>query len=220
MPNQSGSPAGARPSPAGGGPAQAGARHPHSGGRTRRRGAALEEALLDAAWDELQVAGYQAMTMEAVADRAGTSRAVLYRRWPKRAELVVAALRRHRPISSGEVPDTGSLRGDVLTLLTQMSDRLAATGPETVYGLLGDYLGDAELFERLRLDVLQTGTGVMPGILKRAAERGEARPGVTARVATVPTDLFRNELYLRRAPPDATVIAQIVDDVFLPLVRP
>ncbi len=213
MPNESGSPAGSRA-------AQAGARHPHSGGRTRRRGAALEEALLDAAWDELQEAGYQAMTMEAVADRAGTSRAVLYRRWPKRAELVVAALRRHRPIISGEVPDTGSLRGDVLTLLTQMSDRLAATGPETVYGLLGDYLGDAELFERLRLDVLQTGTGVMPGILKRAAERGEARPAVPTRVATVPTDLFRNELYLRRAPPDATVIAEIVDDVFLPLVRP
>jgi len=73
--------------------------HPHSGGRTRRRGAALEAALLDAAWDELQVTGYQAMTMEAVADRAGTSRAVLYRRWPKRAELVVATLRRHRRLA-------------------------------------------------------------------------------------------------------------------------
>src|ERR1700744_3783867 len=143
------------PEPSAGPEQQAGTRHPHSGGRTRRRGAALEEALLDAAWDELQVAGYQAMTMEAVADRAGTSRAVLYRRWPKRAELVVAALRRHRPISSGEVPDTGSLRGDVLALLTRMSGQLAATGPETVYGLLGDYLGEPHLFERLRLDGLR-----------------------------------------------------------------
>ena len=199
---------------------EAGTRYPHSGGRTRRRGAALEDALLDAAWDELQASGYQAMTMEAVADRAGTSRAVLYRRWPKRAELVVATLRRHRPIISGEVPDTGSLRGDVLALLTQMSERIAITGPETVYGLLGDYLGDAELFERLRLDVLQTGPGAMAGILKHAADRGEARPGVSARVAAVATELFRNELLLRRSPPDAAVIAGIVDDVFLPLVRP
>jgi AcrR family transcriptional regulator len=197
-----------------------GARHPHSGGRTRRRGTALEAALLDAAWDELQAAGYQAMTMEAVADRAGTSRAVLYRRWPKRAELVVAALRRHRPIISGEIPDTGSLRGDVLALLTRMSERLAATGPETLYGLLGDYLADAELFDRLRADILQIGTGVMISILKRAAERGEARPRVTDRVAALPTDLFRNELWLRRTPPATTVIAEIVDDVFLPLVRP
>src|ERR1700677_3554696 len=96
------------------------ARHPHTGGVTRRRGEALESALLDAACAELQAAGYQSMTMEAVADRAGTSRAVLYRRWPKKAELVVAALRRHRPMLSGEVPDTGNLRGDVLALLTRL----------------------------------------------------------------------------------------------------
>ena len=65
----------------------------HSGGKTRRRGEALESALLDAAWDELQAAGYAGLTFEAVADRAGTSRAVLYRRWRNRADLVVAAAR-------------------------------------------------------------------------------------------------------------------------------
>jgi AcrR family transcriptional regulator len=196
------------------------ARHPHTGGRTRRRGTALEAALLDAAWAELQAAGYQAMTMEAVADRAGTSRAVLYRRWPKRADLVVAALRRHRPLLSGEIPDTGSLRGDVVALLTRMSARLVGTGPEAIYGLLGDYLADAELFDRLRGDLLQIAAGVMTSILKRAADRGEARSDVPARVAAVPTDLFRNELFMRRTPPADSVIAEIVDEVFLPLVRP
>ncbi|HUA95931.1 MAG TPA: TetR/AcrR family transcriptional regulator [Acidimicrobiales bacterium] len=201
-------------------PKPEGPRYPHTGGVTRRRGEALEAALLDAAWDELQTAGYQAMTMEAVADRAGTSRAVLYRRWPKKAELVVAALRRRRPLLSGEVPDTGSLRGDVVALLTRMSTRLATTGPEMLYGLLGDYLSDAELFDRLRADVLQIGTDVTTTMLHRAAARGEARPDVPPRVAALPTDLFRNELLLRRTPPEEGVIAGIVDDVFLPLVRP
>jgi AcrR family transcriptional regulator len=195
-------------------------RHPHTGGVTRRRGEALEAALLDAAWDELQRAGYRALTMEAVADRAGTSRAVLYRRWPKKAEIVVAALRRRRPMLSGAVPDTGSLRGDVVALLSRMSTRLVKTGPDTLYGLLGDYLADAELFDRLRADVLQIGTEVMTVILERAAERGEARANVTPRVAALPTDLYRNELLLRRTPPDKTAIAEIVDDAFLPLVRP
>jgi AcrR family transcriptional regulator len=195
-------------------------RHPHTGGVTRRRGEELEAALLDAAWDELQAAGYQAMTMEAVADRAGTSRAVLYRRWPKKAELVVAALRRRRPMLSGEVPDTGSLRGDVVALLTRMSTRLAKTGPEMLYGLLGDYLSDAELFDRLRSDVLTIGADVITTMLKRGAERGEARFDVSPRVAALPTDLYRNELFLRRTPPDKAVIDEIVDDVFLPLVRP
>jgi hypothetical protein len=61
-------------------------------GARRRRGPALEEALLDAAWTELTERGYDDMTIDAVAVRAGTSRAVLYRRWPNKQELVLATL--------------------------------------------------------------------------------------------------------------------------------
>jgi AcrR family transcriptional regulator len=192
----------------------------HSGGKTRRRGEALESALLDAAWDELQEAGYAGLTMEAVADRAGTSRAVLYRRWRSRPDLVIAAIRSHRPMLSGEIPDTGSLRGDVLALLRRMSSRLAQIGTETVYGLLGDYLGDAGQFARSQQDVLHMSAEVMETILKRAADRGEARSGVDRRIATLPTDLFRNELFRSRTPPSEGTLVEIVDNVFLPLVRP
>jgi AcrR family transcriptional regulator len=192
----------------------------HSGGKTRRRGEALEHALLDAAWAELQAAGYAGLTMEAVADRAGTSRAVLYRRWRNRPELVLAVIRRHRPLLSGEIPDTGSLRDDVLALLRRMSARLAEIGPETVYGLLGDYLSDADMFARSRDQLLTISTEVMETILKRAAGRGEARAGVENRIATLPTALFRNELFLARIPPSEGTLVEIVDDVFLPLVRP
>jgi AcrR family transcriptional regulator len=188
--------------------------------KTRRRGAALEAALLDAAWDELQAGGYANLTMEAVADRAGTSRAVLYRRWHNRPELVIAAIRRHRPMLSGEVPDTGSLRGDVLALLRRMSDRMAEIGPETVYGVLGDYFADADLFSRVQDQVLQIGAGVMATILDRAEARGEARTDIGPMTATLPTDLFRNRMFLTRNPPSGDVIAEIVDEIFLPLVRP
>src|ERR1700689_58257 len=71
---------------------------------TRRRGATLEHALLDAAWQELQASGYAKLTMERVADRAGTSRAVIYRRWRNRAELVIAAMRHSQPVLSGSIP--------------------------------------------------------------------------------------------------------------------
>jgi AcrR family transcriptional regulator len=192
----------------------------HSGGKTRRRGEVLEHALLDAAWAELQEAGYAGLTMEAVADRAGTSRAVLYRRWRSQPELVIAAIRRHRPLLSGEIPDTGSLREDVLALLRRMSGRLAEIGAETVYGLLGDYLGDVGLFSRSQQDVLHISVEFMETILKRAADRGEARPDVKRRIATLPTDLFRNELFRSRTPPSEGTLVEIVDDVFLPLVRP
>ncbi|HEY5989061.1 MAG TPA: TetR/AcrR family transcriptional regulator, partial [Streptosporangiaceae bacterium] len=174
---------------------------------------------LDAAWDELRAAGYGGLTMEAVAARAGTSRAVLYRRWRNRPELVIAALRRHRPMLSGEVPDTGSLRGDVLALLRRMSARLAEIGPETVNGLLGDYFADAEVFSRVQDQVLYIGAGVMATILKRAADRGEARTEISPIIATLPTDLFRHQLFFTRTPPAERIITEIVDEVFLPLVR-
>jgi AcrR family transcriptional regulator len=210
----------AAPSPVSASPAAPSVAAPHSGGKTRRRGEALENALLDAAWAELQATGYAGLTIEAVADRAGTSRAVVYRRWRNRADLVISAMRRHRPMLSGDVPDTGTLRGDVLALLGRMSSRLAELGPETVYGLLGDYLSDAESFNRGQEQVLHISVGVMTTILKRAADRGEARADVAPRIATLPTDLFRNELFRFRTPPSEAVLAEIVDDVFLPLVRP
>jgi len=194
-------------------------RQQHSGGKTRRRGAALEEALLDAAWAELQEVGYPSLTMEAVADRAGTSRAVLYRRWRNRAEMVITAIRRHRPMLSGEVPDTGSLRGDVLALLARVSARLTELGSETLYGILGDYFADTESVAAFQDQVLHIGAGVMATILKHAEERGEVRQGISPRASSLPTDLFRHELFIRRTPPSRRVITEIVDDVFLPLVQ-
>lgn len=187
--------------------------------KSRRRGAALETALLDAAWDELQAAGYPNLTMEAVAARAGTSRAVLYRRWPDRAALVIATLRRHRPMLSGEIPDTGSLREDVLTLLRRISARLAELGPDTIYGLLGDYFAKTESFATVQDQVLHIGAEVMTTILKRAADRGEASSDIDPRIATLPTDLYRHELLIARTPPNDGAVTDIVDKIFLPLVQ-
>ena len=151
----------------------------HSRGKTRRRGAALEEALLDAAWDELQAVGYANLTMEAVADRAGTSRAVLYRRWRNRTELVIAATRRHRPRLSGDVPDTGTLRGDVVALLTRASDRLAENDLDTVYGHVERVLRRPRAV--LSASRIRCSTSV-PGSWPRFSSmpKNEARSGLTS----------------------------------------
>jgi AcrR family transcriptional regulator len=103
---------------------------------TRRRGATLENALLDAAWDELQSTGYAKLTMERIAERAGTSRAVIYRRWRNRPQFVIAALRHHQPVAAAGVPDTGTLRGYVhdqllrggTEVMTIVLERAAARG--------------------------------------------------------------------------------------------
>lgn len=186
----------------------------------RRRGAALEGAILTAAWEELSAVGYTRLTMDGIAERAHTSKAVLYRRWPTRALLVLAAMRAQAPMLSGEVPDTGSLRGDVLALLRRVSQRLEEEiGQETIWGLMADLMADAGAFATLRRHALQVGTEAMGVLISRAQARGEVPPGpLPPRVVTLPVDLARHELLINRAPVPDAVLADIVDSVFLPLL--
>src|SRR5271168_838980 len=90
--------------------------------RQRRRGEELEAAILGAAWDELVDAGFAKLTMESVAARARTGVAVLYRRWPHKDDLVLAAIQYYGSTHPVDIPDTGSLRGDMIALLSGFSN--------------------------------------------------------------------------------------------------
>jgi AcrR family transcriptional regulator len=186
---------------------------------TRRRGAPLENALLDAAWTELHSVGYAKLTMERVADRAQTSRAVIYRRWSSRHELVIAALLHQQPTGTGRIPDTGSLREDVLTIMRRAARRISDIGPATVIGLLNDLTAD-DTSDPI-IDQLARGGGeVINQALAHATARGEAREHVPERVARLPLDLIRHELILTHRPPSSETLQEIVDQIFLPLVTP
>lgn len=179
----------------------------------RRRGPELEAAILHATWEELGAVGYMNLTMEGVADRARTGKQVLYRRWRNRAELVLAAMRSRVVSIADDVPDTGELRGDVLAVLERMAHRYHDVGPDVVHGLMAEARDIAP--ESFMIMV-----GVMETILKRAADRGEIRSGaVGRRITTVPVDLLRHEMLLTSAPVPPSTLVEIVDDVFLPLVR-
>jgi AcrR family transcriptional regulator len=188
-------------------------------GSSRRRGDLLERSLLAAAWDELLAVGSASLTMDGVAARAGTSKTVLYRRWRSRPELVLAAMRQRGPLLSGAPPDTGSLRGDVLALLRRVAAGLRELGPEVIVGLLAEYLRDPELLAYLRPHVLSLGLEVMRGLLHRAAERGEiSTASVASRVASLPVDLLRHEIFVTQGAVSDAVLVEIVDEIFLPLV--
>ncbi len=186
----------------------------------RRRGAALETALLDAAWAELTERGYDELTIDAVATRAGTSRAVLYRRWPSKQDLVLATLSEHVRKDFAEAPDTGSLRGDVIGLL-KLANKLRVRVAVLLFTRLGGFYREANTNLAELAAYVQNGRdAVLDEVIERAVARGEIKPGqVSARVARVPVDLFRYELMMTLEPVPARVIEEIVDDVFLPLVR-
>ena len=185
----------------------------------RRRGEALEMALLDAAWAELTETGYDDLTIEAVATRAGTSRAVLYRRWPNKQDLVLATLLDHVRSDPVPTPDTGSLRGDVVALL-KAANELRLRTAILVFTRLGGFYRDADTnLAELAAVVQGDRATVLDEIIEQAVARGEVQPGqISDRVARVPVELFRYELMVRLQPVPDDVLEEIVDDVFLPLV--
>ncbi len=185
----------------------------------RRRGAALEAALLEAAWQELCAVGYPGFTLDGVAARAGTSRPVLARRWSNRAELVVAALRHHAAFAAMDVPDTGTLRGDVLAVLSRLSAGVSEMAGVLSF-VLADYFDATGLSPSdLRERILVGTPSRMAAIIQRAVDRGEIDPGrLSPRIASLPLDLVRHDLIMNRAPVPHDTLLEIVDRIFLPLV--
>jgi AcrR family transcriptional regulator len=188
-------------------------------GGTRRRGAALEEAILHAAVAELTASGYAGLTMDKVAARAGTNKNAIYRRWPNRLALGIAAYR--QLATTVPPPDTGDLRGDVLELLRQANRHWSSPLGAILRELLSAAGGVSQALEQLRE---QSGDAVAAPwltILGRAVARGEASPeALHPRVATVAIVLLRNEFVMRGAPTTSDdVLVEIVDEVYLPLVR-
>lgn len=188
--------------------------------KPRRRGAQLEAAILDAAWEELREVGYRDLTIERVASRAGTSKPVIYRRWNNRAELVLAAWGRQRPGRADPI-DTGSLRSDLLRLFGAIARRAGDMMGEMIAGVMGEAFRDPEvvalLQERLKASPLAI---AMNRIVDRAAERGELPPlQLSKRAARLPMDLIRNEITICGGTVPDEVVAEIVDEVYLPFLR-
>lgn len=188
---------------------------------TRRRGPELDRAILEAAAHELTESGYPGMTMDRVAARAGTSKNVIYRRWPSRAALAVAAYRRLLTATPQAFPDTGSLRSDALTALRSFNDRMASPRGRLLRGLLTGINDDPDRLREIREQLVSNGAAQWLTILARAVARGEApSDAVNPRVATAAVDLLRNEYALHGVSSiQDEVIVDIVDRIYLPLVR-
>ena len=187
--------------------------------RQRRRGEELEAAILEAAWDELVDAGFTKLTMESVAARAKTGVAVLYRRWPRKDDLVLDAIQHYGVTHPVDLPDTGSLRGDMIALLSGFSSvrvSFATVVSAAFSGLLASSgLTPAQVREKLIGDRPLWSAEVY----RRAHERGEIDLDRIPRVVlSMPFDLMRHDMLMTyKAIPEERVL-EIVDDLFMPLI--
>ena len=181
----------------------------------RRRGPALEEAILDAAWEELADAGYSKLTYEAVARRAATSRPVLYRRWPTVARLAIAAIMRYVTLHPITVQDLGNVRDELFLLLRRFADR----APPRLVRLIFEMQSDMQAEELNFADHNQEDP-ILP-VLERAVSRGEVDPDrITPRILRLPTSLVLHETMISLKPIPDAAIREIIDQLFLPLIMP
>ncbi|MGU3499733.1 TetR/AcrR family transcriptional regulator [Mycobacterium sp. C31M] len=140
----------------------------------RPRDDAREAHILGSAYALLAEVGYDALTFEEVARRAGASKATLYRRWKTKREMVTAALKAVPARRDGpDRIDTGSLRGDLLALCRRLITTMASPDGQTALVLLQAGLEDPDLCDEIERTVGPTGARLPADVIAAAVRRGE-----------------------------------------------
>lgn len=132
---------------------------------------AREAEILDACVAELLENGYDRLTMDAVARRARASKATLYRRWQSKQRLVVDAVIRSKTVAEQDVPDTGSLRGDLLALWSRGKGHVE--GSRVLGVVITAMQTDEEFAADFRARFLGPKLATSVEVYRRAADRGE-----------------------------------------------
>ncbi len=178
-----------------------------------------EQEILHATLDVLADVGYDRLTMDAVASAARASKATLYRRWETKAILVLeAVLAQKGPI--GDLPDTGTLRDDLIASHCAGHGGLTDERQIAVFGSLMTALGrDPEFAEGFRTRFIGPKVERTRELFERAEARGELRDGVDLDVVgpALAGIVLHRQFVLGQQPTEASITA-VIDQVILPAV--
>jgi AcrR family transcriptional regulator len=183
--------------------------------RGRPRSERARTAILEAASELLLARGLSAVSMDAVAERAGVSKATIYRWWPTKETLALDALYTEWAAARPHPRDTGSLRGDLLSLLRPWA-RLAGSRPygRVVAALLTEAQTDPVFAAEYRERFVEPRRQQAREIFRRAIERGEIPADTKVEVAL---DLLYGPLYHRllhgHAPLNDRFVREVIDMV-------
>lgn len=179
----------------------------------RPRDPAVDGAAVEAAIRLIVEDGYGCVTMERIAERAGVSKAALYRRWPNKVALVVDAIDASAR-DSFVLPDTGRVRDDIVAFFGNFS-RERQADVDVYDALTGAVESDHELAERCR-DMLAAGlVESFRTIVSRAVGRGELPPTTDVELlADIVPALVRYRRQTTGTGPDAEFVGRVVEQFF------
>ena len=175
----------------------------------------MDEAVLTAAVELLAEAGFARLTMEQVAARAGVGKASVYLRWPNKVALVAEAIQ-HRSGVVPDVPDTGSLPGDMRTFLRALL-RTFGTASRAMAAVIGEVGSHPELRTAWRQGVAAALTDCVREIVERAVARRELPATSDVELLSmVPITLLQNWRLEHGTSPDDAVVERIVRQFYAP----
>lgn len=188
-----------------------------TGTRATRQGPERRTAVFDSVFALLAEVGYDRMTMDAVAARAHVSKATIYRTWPDKPDLVAEALAYHFQ-DTPEPPDTGSLRGDLLALMTVACQMGNSLDGEVVAGVITAAARNPVLASTMREYMYEKKHTVHEAVIGRAAARGELDPDTDPHLLH---EVLHSMVLARRleiCQMDERFAQHVVDDVLIPVL--
>jgi AcrR family transcriptional regulator len=200
-----------------GAPAEVGAREPVRVGRKRDH--TRDNDLLEAAILVLAETGYDRMTMDMVAAKVKASKATMYRRWPSKPDLVLEAIAHMKrdQVDLASLPDTGTLRGDLLGLFKPKSVEEGELKMKALSGLSSMLAQHQELADATNAVIVEPWTAVNRVLIQRAVDRGDVSADIDIEtLAQVIPSMCAYRTVILRKSVDQQFLTSLIDNVLLP----
>ncbi|RFA07707.1 TetR family transcriptional regulator [Subtercola boreus] len=185
----------------------------------RKRDHTRDPEILDAALAVLAETGYDGMTIDMVAARAKAGKATLYRRWPSKAELVIDAVACMKKNMHGNepLPDTGTLRGDLVAMIKPHSLQESDTKLQIMAGLMSMISQAPELADAANEAIMKPRTELNRVLMRRAVERGEISPDCDIdTISMITPSMVAYRTLMLKKPVDREFLLSLIDGVVLP----
>ncbi|WP_209560069.1 TetR/AcrR family transcriptional regulator [Frigoribacterium sp. PvP032] len=189
----------------------------------RRRDPSRDADILQAAIDVLAETGYDGMTIEMVATRAKAGKATVYRRWASKSDLVIDAVACMKaapgPGSVAELPDTGTLRGDLVAMIRPHSMQDNEKKLRVMAGIVSLLADNPELAAAVNTAIVRPRVEVNRRLLQRAIDRGEIPADVDVdNLALLSPSMVAYRTIIMKQPVDRAFLLGLIDGVVLPAV--
>lgn len=185
----------------------------------RKRDHTRDPEILRAALDVLAEVGFDGMTVDMVAARAKAGKATLYRRWPSKNELVIDAVAcmKGADVDPANLPDTGSLRGDLVAMIKAPSIKDGERKMRIMAGLSSMLWRNPELAHVANTAIVEPRVAANRIFIQRAIDRGEISPNCEIEtLALISPSMAAYRSLILQKPVDGEFLLALIDGVLMP----